>query len=107
MCNDIKVIICGDYCPQHRVEELCENESYPNIFCDNVIKELKDKDFSIVNLECTLTDSKNQIVKNGPNHKSNKSAIAPLVYASFDMVTLANNHIMDYGTEGLLDTLEV
>jgi len=59
-------------------------------------------------LECPLTtaDETHKIVKDGPNMKCDKSHISLLKELNVGLVTLANNHIWDYGEKGLKDTLE-
>lgn len=64
-------------------------------------------DVSLANLECPLTDSEVAIVKTGPNIKAGKECITAINYLNVDLVTLANNHIMDFGIKGLQDTLAV
>ena len=39
--------------------------------------------------------------------KADPSSVSGLVYAGIDVVSLANNHIIDYGIEGLINTQEV
>lgn len=99
----MKILVTGDFCPTYRA---LENYTNADIFGDfNHL--LKEMDINITNLECPLTDSNTPIKKTGPNLKS------PLVYAKllkkvgFNMVTLANNHIMDYGFKGLQDTINI
>lgn len=58
-------------------------------------------DITVANLECPLTDTgiphptKPIIFRGSPEN------VAGLVYAGVDVVTIANNHIIDYGLEGL------
>ena len=44
--------------------------------------------------------------KVGPNFKCTYKAAEALKYADFDCVTLANNHILDYGDIGFNDTIK-
>lgn len=101
----MKILIAGDYCPIGRNEKLLQSERYSDLF--NGYQKLNEKvDYSIVNFECPLTKSKTKIIKTGPCIKSeNINAMKALKYAGFDLLTLANNHIQDYGEQGVLDTL--
>lgn len=67
-------------------------------------------DYRIINLEAPITnkdDSKNKILKTGPHLRmSEEVAIKHLNELNIDCVTLANNHVLDYGVNGLLDTFE-
>lgn len=63
-------------------------------------------DFNLVNLEAPVTSSTSTIIKTGPHIKSDydgtKRALQKL---DIDLVTLANNHVLDYDEQGVLDTL--
>jgi len=64
-------------------------------------------DVTVANLECPLT-------LDGPPHptksvvfKARPSNVEGLVYAGIDIVSLANNHTIDYGLEGLVNTQNI
>ena len=63
-------------------------------------------DYNIINMEAPIVSGEGTpITKNGSNLKVNSCAIDALKWASFDCVTLANNHFYDYGEKGVKDTL--
>ena len=62
-------------------------------------------DYRVINLECPLTDSQTPIPKVGPNLSAPTAAVSGFKAMGIDLVTLANNHIMDHGAEGLYSTL--
>lgn len=63
-------------------------------------------DFSLLNLEAPILDKNSQRVKKtGPNLKLNYFTADLLLKLGIHGVTLANNHISDYGFEGLNETL--
>lgn len=65
-------------------------------------------DVTVVNLECAITASSRRW-EGAPKafyFGAPLQAVDTLVSAGVDMVSLANNHILDYGVEGLRDTLE-
>ncbi|MGI5825542.1 MAG: CapA family protein [Bacillota bacterium] len=68
-------------------------------------------DFRISNLECVLVDGKNSkyspIKKSGPHHAYAPENICFLKALQADVVTLANNHIGDYGEAALEDTIKL
>uniref|UniRef100_UPI003A94C961 CapA family protein n=1 Tax=Mesoflavibacter zeaxanthinifaciens TaxID=393060 RepID=UPI003A94C961 len=78
---------------------------------DSSVKALfETSDYRIVNLETPITaDSpKNKIQKTGPHLRTSDKTIIPyLKHLKVDMVTLANNHILDYGEKGLTDTFAI
>jgi poly-gamma-glutamate capsule biosynthesis protein CapA/YwtB (metallophosphatase superfamily) len=62
-------------------------------------------DLSVVNLECPFTARGEKIPKNF-NFRASPQLVAALLSANVGAVSLANNHLMDYGPEGLFDTLD-
>lgn len=63
-------------------------------------------DLFVVNLECPFTDKGTKLQKNF-NFRARPELVAGLEAGGVDVVSLANNHLMDYGPEGLFDTLTV
>lgn len=66
---------------------------------------LETADLTIANLETPITERGTAAVKEYA-YRSNPKALPAFKEAGFDLVNLANNHILDYGTTGLLDTFE-
>jgi poly-gamma-glutamate synthesis protein (capsule biosynthesis protein) len=101
----MKILVAGDYCPIGRVTEMLDNSMNNGLF-GGYTEVLKEMDFSIVNLECPVTNSSNGILKTGPLLKSESlQSLISLKELGFDLLTLANNHILDYSQDGVLDTL--
>jgi poly-gamma-glutamate capsule biosynthesis protein CapA/YwtB (metallophosphatase superfamily) len=94
----IKLLFAGDFMPPETSE--C-------IYSEELMQLLKDKDFSIVNLEAPLTNDNNPIKKTGNNFKSPPETIRHIKDGYFDAVALSNNHIRDYGDQGVIDTLRI
>lgn len=65
---------------------------------------LERADLTIANLETPITERGTAAVKQYA-YRSSPKALPAFKEAGFDLVSLSNNHILDYGTEGLLDTL--
>ena len=61
-------------------------------------------DLVVVNLECPFTDRGAPIPKNF-NFRARPSTVQVLVEAGVRAVSLANNHLMDYGPDGVADTV--
>lgn len=61
-------------------------------------------DITAANLECSLTDQGTPHPTKPIIFRSSPRNVAGLVYAGIDVVSLANNHIIDYGLEGLEET---
>lgn len=85
-------------------------ETYYNKYGDKYFfKGVKDifenDDITIVNLEGPLTTSNNRVTKTY-NFKGPAKYANILVEGSVEVVTLGNNHTLDYGQQGLADTKE-
>lgn len=66
---------------------------------------LNNSDINICNFEAPINNQYSPIIKSGPNlNQSEKSAFF-LEQLGFSIISLANNHIMDYGAEGLFNTM--
>jgi poly-gamma-glutamate synthesis protein (capsule biosynthesis protein) len=104
MINQARILITGDFCPVNRISDLILHEKFEAVFND-FLPVIKDKELSITNLECPLTDTGKKINKYGPLLKGSINTAKALSIAGFKLVTLANNHIMDYGINGLQSTI--
>lgn len=62
-------------------------------------------DISIINLETAVTRSCEPVPK-GINYKMHPENVPVLAAAGTDCCVLANNHVLDWGMSGLLETLE-
>lgn len=103
----MKIVIAGDFCPHHRVEQLINDEKYSDIVSEEVKEIFTNSDISIVNLECPVVEGDFPIIpKVGPSIKANKNSFSFLRYLGINIVTLSNNHIMDYGAKGLESTIK-
>lgn len=61
---------------------------------------------NIINMEAPISHSETKIKKTGPHLKSNEKAVkSVLSVLNVNLVTLANNHILDYAVQGLRDTI--
>ena len=72
----------------------------------SIISYIREADYNIVNLECpvVISETASSIVKPGPSLKTGEFCLKYLKDSGFNMVTLANNHLKDYGSEGIRDT---
>lgn len=61
-------------------------------------------DLFVVNLECPFTDRGEKIPKNF-NFRARPELSAALAAGGVDVASIANNHMIDYGPEGLFDTI--
>lgn len=104
--EQIKILITGDFCPHLRVEKKLLEQQFEMVYdkFNNISEEC---DLTISNLECPLVKESTPIQKIGPHLKASPEVIKGIKFAGIDLVTLANNHILDYGNQGLSNTLKM
>jgi len=64
-------------------------------------------DLRLINLETSITTSDRFWPGKGINYRMHPGNLAALQAADLDCCILANNHVLDWGRDGLLETLEV
>jgi len=106
--DSININIAGDLFLGRKIESIAI-ENPGSLFDEKIINIFQNSDFNIINLESPLTDAgeEHQISKSGPFLKASPSTIGVLNLLRVNLVTLANNHIYDYGDKGLSDTLNL
>ncbi|WP_127848404.1 CapA family protein [Lacticaseibacillus hulanensis] len=80
----------------------------PSYFFQNVASYFRSDDLTVANLETTLTNSSTQKFKGTGtvfHFKGNPGLVKVLTGSSIEAVTVANNHIYDYGQQGFSDTI--
>ena len=99
----VSIVILGDICPEDGFPELFASGSADSVFTD-IISVLAEADYVVANLEAPVTLSNKKLYKNSVCLKSNPSDVHVLREAGINAVALANNHIVDYDTDGVIDT---
>ena len=84
----------------------CVEEYGYDYFFQNVRQLFESDDLTIVNLEGPLTNS-DKAKQHGYVFKADPECVKILTDSSVELCNLANNHSLDYGTEGLKDTARV
>ncbi len=102
----IKIFISGDFAPRLRVKDSILRGDYDSLYND-MLKIIRQSDYAITNLESPLTDMVTPIRKTGPNLIAPTKSVEALKCVPFHMVTLANNHAMDQGKQGLKSTINI
>ncbi len=103
--SDVNILFAGDFCAQLRNEALILNSHFDLLFND-IKSELDKSDLNVVDLESPLVVNGKPIHKTGPHLKAHPDSVKALKYANIGLVAMANNHIMDYGDVGLLETIK-
>ena len=75
----------------------------PSLVSPEIAELTRAADLCVVNLECCISE-RGQPVPKVFNFRAPPQAVVTLVHLGVDCVLLANNHALDYGIEGLLDT---
>ncbi|WP_370872484.1 CapA family protein [Paenibacillus zeirhizosphaerae] len=102
--NNVTFNFVGDIQFSGKVEELLQEKGY-----DYPYKRLgnlfRSDDLTVGNLETPVTDRGTGAANKTYIYKSSPEALPELAAAGMDVVSLANNHILDQGIQGLQDTL--
>lgn len=103
----VRITFTGDLMMDWSVKETMNEKGadYPFV---HVKEELQRADLAVANLETAVTarDDSYKDRSQRFNFKSNPEHLEGLKNAGFGLVSLANNHALDYGEEGLLDSME-
>lgn len=99
----MKLILCGDVVPTDISAPALERGDVRAAF-GGMADEFASADAVVINLECALTDSDAAIRKCGPNLKGKPVCAQTLHKAGITHAGLSNNHVCDFGVDGLHDT---
>ena len=99
--NKLKLVIAGDLAPIRAFAPIAARN--PESLYGNLLPELRQADFRIVNLESPLAGTE-FIVKSGAAFTGAPEHLPILTSVPFEAVTLANNHTFDTGLSGFHQT---
>lgn len=102
-----KLIIGADLVPTDTNTDLFINGDAETLVGRELLDILKSVKYRIFNLEIPLTDIESPIQKQGPNLIAPTKTIAGYKALGVDLLTLANNHILDQGQQGLESTCKI
>ena len=102
----MSILIGGDFVPTTSNVELFENGKIQELFGERLLEIFGQADIIIFNLEVPLADAKSPIVKCGPILAAPPSTINTYKAIGTTILSLANNHIMDQGEQGLSSTIK-
>lgn len=100
----LHILYAGDAMFDWSVKEAI-NRYGPDYPFLHIQSDIAQADFSFVNLETAVTLENEKDTNQIYNFKSNPESLTGLKNAGFDMVSVANNHSMDFLQKGFLDTL--
>lgn len=100
----MKILFLSDVCPTSDFRPLFDDISGASLF-KGVSDVINNADYVVCNFECPATDEVKKAIKCGPSLKAKPQDLKTLKNAGINAVSLANNHILDYGIKGLKDTI--
>lgn len=103
----MKILIGADFVPTKSNFSQFESGDVKELFGSKLCDKIKSSDYRIFNLEIPLTDEEHPIPKCGPNLIAPTECVAGYKAAGVDLLTLANNHILDQDQQGLESTIQV
>ena len=103
----LKLYIGADFVPTDINRVLFETGNIEALVGKELLGLFKQSDLNVFNLEVPLTDASTPIDKFGNNLKSPTKTIYGYKALEPIFLTLANNHSLDHGVEGLTTTLEL
>lgn len=102
----MNILIGADVVPTDKNVELFKSGNVNTLIGEGLLASLKEADYRIFNLETPLVDNESPIDKRGPNLIAPTNAINGYVGIHANLVTIANNHILDQGQNGLDSTIK-
>ena len=102
----MSIIIGADIVPVEQNIKLFENGDIVPLIGQELYDMFCNAEYIICNLETPLSDQREPIAKFGPNLIAPQSCVKGIKQLGISLVTLANNHIMDQGEQGLLSTIQ-
>ena len=107
----MRIALTGDVMLGRLVNQyVIQNRSVrPNALWGDVLPILQGVECRLINLECVISNQGEpwHLTKKEFLFRANPRALDFLLAAKIDGVTLANNHVLDYGTDALLDCLKL
>jgi len=103
----VELVAVGDIMLDRSLTGLIQQHSprYP-FECQGIQPLLAGADIALGNLECVISDRGTRQSKTY-TFRAEPKVVEGLVFAGFDVLSLANNHTGDYGDAALLDTLRL
>jgi Bacterial capsule synthesis protein PGA_cap len=103
----ITLALAGDTMLGRGVAQTIGRSGAASLFADEVVEAVRAADLFVLNLECCISERGDPWPVPGKPFFFRAPPLAKEVLTTLgvDCVTLANNHALDFGEEGLLDTL--
>ncbi len=96
----------GDIFLSRRPRAAYDEKGIDGIIDSGFKKILDGSDFNIGNLECSITDDEENVADKTFTFALPTKYVKALTETGINLLTLANNHILDYGTDAMLNTIK-
>lgn len=93
-----KIFVSGDVVNYEKTDGL--------LCSDELADRITEADYAICNFEAPIQGAGEAVKKSGVHHSQLPQTISGLKEQGFDLLCLANNHMMDYGKTGLNKTIQ-
>lgn len=101
------MIFCGDILIDGSVKNVVEREGLDIIFRPEYRGPFRNADIAMADLEMPVSTRGAPMLDKEYNFRGDPSSLDLLEDMGIDIVTVANNHTMDYGREAFTDTLDL
>jgi len=99
----MRVLVAGDFVPTRRLAGLATID--PRELFGEFANTIREADIAVLNLEAPLCEPLQGIEKTGPNMYAPVEGAEFVANAGFNLATLANNHVFDFGAQGLKSSM--
>lgn len=103
----MNILIGADLVPTDSNKELFKSGDAKALVGEGLLSMLTSASYRIFNLEVPLTEEERPIMKQGPNLIAPTTTVQGYKALGVDLLTLANNHILDQDASGLYSTISV
>ena len=100
-----EIVIASDWAPIRAFDDIVARS--PEAVYGDLLPVLRGAGLRIVNLECALTGNASPVWKSGSVFKGRPEHVRGLTAVPFEVVTLGNNHVFDYGIGAFRETLNL
>ena len=104
-----KDVFCfaGDVFLSKKPRAAYDEKGIDGIIDESYLKILKNSDFNIANLECSITDDIENAEDKTFTFALPTKYVNPIKEIGINLFTMANNHSLDYGTSAMLNTIKI
>lgn len=103
----MSILIGADIVPTKTNYDLFESADLNTLFGEELLSVFAESDMKILNLETPISDVGAPIAKNGPALVTPERVMPGIKALGVDLLSVANNHIVDYGAAGFNRTIEI